>query len=311
MGDKNEVLEAIFKEIVDLENIPIEEVFENLRCSREGLTTEAAEERLTIFGHNRLEEKKDSKFLKFLGFMWNPLSWVVRAFEVQPKSDGYNFQSESEPGGSRLQLGAGSGVPRLRSSSLKKPPELLCRAVVDCLSSSSLAAVAGGVSSHHQGGPLVLTKASRTLRGAWQPSLNISTVLTSIRLLLSEPNPDNGLMCEESREYKYNRQAFDQKARSMTKKFAKVGAGESSCSYQCTETKVDSTMCAEESRQYGISGVLSYGLLNTICYIITFLLVCHYSEVGSCVTGRCTKPVTIAPNASNGGILLRRGSFGL
>lgn len=33
-------------------------------------------------------------------------------------------------------------------------------------------------------------------QGAWQPSLNISTVLTSIGLLLSEPNPDDGLMCE-------------------------------------------------------------------------------------------------------------------
>nr|GEY66917.1 probable ubiquitin-conjugating enzyme E2 37 [Tanacetum cinerariifolium] len=32
--------------------------------------------------------------------------------------------------------------------------------------------------------------------GAWQPSLNISTILTSIGMLLSEPNPDNGLMCE-------------------------------------------------------------------------------------------------------------------
>ncbi|TYH35144.1 hypothetical protein ES332_D13G173200v1 [Gossypium tomentosum] len=63
-----------------------------------------------------------------------------------------------------LQLGAGSGVSRLRSSSLKKPPEPLRRAVADCLSSSSLAAVVGGVSSHHQGGPLVLTEASRTLR---------------------------------------------------------------------------------------------------------------------------------------------------
>lgn len=34
------------------------------------------------------------------------------------------------------------------------------------------------------------------MQGAWQPSLNISTVLTSIGLLLSEPNPDDGLMCE-------------------------------------------------------------------------------------------------------------------
>ncbi|KAJ6676787.1 PLASMA MEMBRANE ATPASE 1 [Salix viminalis] len=55
-------------EVLEAENIPIEEVFENLRCSREGLTTQAAEERLTIFGHNKLEEKKVRKFLKFLGF---------------------------------------------------------------------------------------------------------------------------------------------------------------------------------------------------------------------------------------------------
>ncbi|KAL2935904.1 Plasma membrane ATPase 2, partial [Bienertia sinuspersici] len=82
MGEKSEVLEAVLKEAVDLENIPLEEVFENLRCSKEGLTTEAAQERLAIFGPNKLEEKKESKFLKFLGFMWNPLSWVMEAAAV-------------------------------------------------------------------------------------------------------------------------------------------------------------------------------------------------------------------------------------
>ncbi|KAF1887231.1 hypothetical protein Lal_00040831 [Lupinus albus] len=82
MGDKSEVLEAVLKEAVDLENIPIEEVFENLRCSKEGLTSQAAEERLVIFGHNKLEEKRESKFLKFLGFMWNPLSWVMEAAAI-------------------------------------------------------------------------------------------------------------------------------------------------------------------------------------------------------------------------------------
>ena len=34
------------------------------------------------------------------------------------------------------------------------------------------------------------------MQGAWQPSLNISTVLRSIVLLLNEPNPDDGLMAE-------------------------------------------------------------------------------------------------------------------
>ncbi|CAL9222215.1 unnamed protein product [Arabidopsis halleri] len=69
-------------------------------------------------------------------------------------------------------------------------------------------------------------------KGAWQPSLNISTVLTSIGLLLSEPNPDDGLMCEVSREYKYNRQTFDYKAREMTEKYAKVKPDGSSTSFQ-------------------------------------------------------------------------------
>ncbi|KAF3550324.1 hypothetical protein DY000_02004960 [Brassica cretica] len=65
--------------------------------------------------------------------------------------------------------------------------------------------------------------------GAWQPSLNISTVLTSLGLLLSEPNPDDGLMCEVSRKYKYNRQALDYKAREMTQKYAvKVKTGDGS-----------------------------------------------------------------------------------
>ncbi|OMO52891.1 Cation-transporting P-type ATPase [Corchorus capsularis] len=67
----------IKNETVDLEKIPVEEVFEQLKCSKEGLTSEEGQKRLQVFGQNKLEEKKESKFLKFLGFMWNPLSWVM------------------------------------------------------------------------------------------------------------------------------------------------------------------------------------------------------------------------------------------
>lgn len=74
------------------------------------------------------------------------------------------------------------------------------------------------------GGRICLDILNLPPKGAWQPSLNVSTLLTSIGLLLSEPNPDDGLMHEASREYKYNRQLFDQKARSMTEKYAEVGA---------------------------------------------------------------------------------------
>ncbi|XP_059662962.1 plasma membrane ATPase 4-like isoform X2 [Cornus florida] len=64
------------------EKIPIEEVFEQLKCTREGLSSEEGANRLQIFGPNKLEEKKESKFLKFLGFMWNPLSWVMEAAAI-------------------------------------------------------------------------------------------------------------------------------------------------------------------------------------------------------------------------------------
>ncbi|CAM6035622.1 unnamed protein product [Sphagnum compactum] len=72
-------LQDVNSESVDLEHIPVEEVFSQLRCSKEGLTTEEGNNRLAIFGSNKLEEKKENKILKFLGFMWNPLSWVMES----------------------------------------------------------------------------------------------------------------------------------------------------------------------------------------------------------------------------------------
>ncbi|XP_021899224.1 ATPase 8, plasma membrane-type [Carica papaya] len=75
-------LEEIKNENVDLERIPVDEVFEQLKCTREGLTSAEGEKRLQIFGPNKLEEKKENKVLKFLGFMWNPLSWVMESAAI-------------------------------------------------------------------------------------------------------------------------------------------------------------------------------------------------------------------------------------
>ena len=40
------------------ERIPVQEVFEQLLCTKEGLSTEEGQKRLLIFGQNKLEEKK-------------------------------------------------------------------------------------------------------------------------------------------------------------------------------------------------------------------------------------------------------------
>lgn len=82
MASGNLSLEDVKNESIDLERIPVEEVFQQLKCSREGLTTEDGENRLQIFGPNKLEEKTESKLLKFLGFMWNPLSWVMECAAI-------------------------------------------------------------------------------------------------------------------------------------------------------------------------------------------------------------------------------------
>uniref|UniRef100_A0A6N2M4L2 Cation-transporting P-type ATPase N-terminal domain-containing protein n=1 Tax=Salix viminalis TaxID=40686 RepID=A0A6N2M4L2_SALVM len=80
--EKASSLEEIKNETVDLERIPVDEVFEQLKCTREGLSSEEGASRIQIFGPNKLEEKKESKVLKFLGFMWNPLSWVMEAAAI-------------------------------------------------------------------------------------------------------------------------------------------------------------------------------------------------------------------------------------
>lgn len=36
----------------------MEEVFEHLKCTRDGLTSAAAQERIDAFGYNKLEEKQ-------------------------------------------------------------------------------------------------------------------------------------------------------------------------------------------------------------------------------------------------------------
>ncbi|KAF3513729.1 hypothetical protein F2Q69_00006764 [Brassica cretica] len=74
--------DEIKNENVDLERIPVEEVFKQLKCTKEGLSSDEGKKRLEIFGANKLEEKSENKFVKFLGFMWNPLSWVMESAAI-------------------------------------------------------------------------------------------------------------------------------------------------------------------------------------------------------------------------------------
>ena len=52
---------------MDYYNKSIDELYKELNSNKDGLTTEEAEKRISIYGKNILEEKKKkSKFIKFL-----------------------------------------------------------------------------------------------------------------------------------------------------------------------------------------------------------------------------------------------------
>ncbi|KAI3880892.1 hypothetical protein MKX03_032717 [Papaver bracteatum] len=87
MVEKEVEMEVILKESVDLQEMPL---LESLKCNRQGLYNEYAQQRLAIYDHNKLEEKKDSKVLRFLAFMWNPLSWVLEVAAIMALSLTYS-----------------------------------------------------------------------------------------------------------------------------------------------------------------------------------------------------------------------------
>lgn len=79
--------------------------------------------------------------------------------------------------------------------------------------------------------------------GSWKPTHNLNLVLASIQLLLTEPNPDDGLMADISNEYKNNRPTFVAKAKEWTCRYARnvvpsVEAG-------ADDTHVPDTTCTQ------------------------------------------------------------------
>lgn len=56
--------------------------------------------------------------------------------------------------------------------------------------------------------------------GSWKPSWNLSTLLTSVQLLMADPNPDDPLMVDIATEFKHKKPQFEAKAREWTQKYA-------------------------------------------------------------------------------------------
>jgi H+-transporting ATPase len=73
----------------DLKSLPLEEVEKKLESSADGLTQAEAQQRLAQYGPNELEEKKTNALLKFLGYFWGPIPWMIEAAVILSAVDGH------------------------------------------------------------------------------------------------------------------------------------------------------------------------------------------------------------------------------
>lgn len=70
------------KDTEDLQKKNIEELFSILNSSSEGLGSQEAERRFHEFGPNSIEEKKVNPIIKFLGYFWGPIPWMIEAAAI-------------------------------------------------------------------------------------------------------------------------------------------------------------------------------------------------------------------------------------
>ena len=60
-----------------LKSLPMSALVTKLGSSADGLTQVEALKRLAQYGPNEIEEKKTSELLKFLGYFWGPIPWMI------------------------------------------------------------------------------------------------------------------------------------------------------------------------------------------------------------------------------------------
>lgn len=79
------------------------------------------------------------------------------------------------------------------------------------------------------GGRICLDILNLPPKGSWRPSLTLSVVLAGVRQLLLEPNPDDFLMADITREYQQCREVFERKAMELVQKYASGATAAQPC----------------------------------------------------------------------------------
>ena len=65
--------------IEDTKKASVDEIFKQFSSSRSGLSSQDAKARLDKYGPNEIVEKKINPVLKFFGYFWGPIPWMIEA----------------------------------------------------------------------------------------------------------------------------------------------------------------------------------------------------------------------------------------
>ncbi|MFA5747443.1 MAG: cation-transporting P-type ATPase [Candidatus Paceibacterota bacterium] len=61
----------------EAKKVSVDEIFRKFSSSKTGLSSQEAQKRLEENGPNEISEKKISPLLKFLGYFWGPIPWMI------------------------------------------------------------------------------------------------------------------------------------------------------------------------------------------------------------------------------------------
>ena len=62
--------------------LPLAKVFEKFGTSSKGLSALEAKKRLAQYGWNAITDKKLNPLVKFLGYFWGPIPWMIEVAAV-------------------------------------------------------------------------------------------------------------------------------------------------------------------------------------------------------------------------------------
>jgi len=69
-------------DISEIKKLSVEDLFKKFSSGENGLSDAEAKERLQEYGYNEISEKKVNPFIKFLGYFWGPIPWMIEVAAI-------------------------------------------------------------------------------------------------------------------------------------------------------------------------------------------------------------------------------------